>query len=159
MSESWTAVVVAAISALAVIAGVWSRDILARGKTEVHERVVWLRERQLETCGEALSSARKVRAGFERAYEDWRKAGSRVNGYAAVDIVEEPLTDFLRVADVASLLPGLPQAELAALRESVRQLAAVTRWQRYERDRAAARKAFDSAIDQFASKVRAALDA
>lgn len=79
-------------------------------------------------------------------------------GYRPDETVEAPLTDFLRIADIASLLPGLPQAELASLRESVRQLAAVTRWQRYESDRKRVRDDFDRAIDAFASKVREALD-
>lgn len=158
MDESTTAILVAAISASAVVAGVWSRDVLARGRTEVHERVVWLRQRQLETCGEALSAARNVRAGFEQAHDQWRNNGARASsGYRPVDTVEAPLTEFLRIADIASLLPGLPQAELEALRESVRQLAAVTRWQRYEADRKRVRDDFDRAIDAFASEVRAAL--
>lgn len=67
------------------------------------------------------------------------------------------MTNFLRVADVASLLPGLPQAELSSLREAVKELAAVTRWQRYGADRANARSEFDRATDDFASKVRGAL--
>lgn len=81
MNESLSAVAVALISASAVIAGVWSRDVLARSKSETHERVVWLRDRQLDTCGETLSAARGVRAGFEQAYEDWRLQGARVAGY------------------------------------------------------------------------------
>jgi hypothetical protein len=159
MGSSAISVLETIIPALAVLAGVWSRDVMVRKKTELYEQRVWLRDKGLEVGGEALAAARDVRSGFERAYEEWRSSGGVERNYRAVDTIEVPLTAFLRVVDVAFVLPVVPIEHVRELREAARNLAVVVRFQSYADERDRARQRFDAATENFSSAVRAGMAA
>lgn len=78
---------------------------MVRKKIEMHEQKVWLRDTRLDVSSQTLAVVRDVRSGVERAYEEWRRAGTAVGDYRAVDEIELPLRAFLRLADTAFLLP------------------------------------------------------
>lgn len=158
MSSSVVSVVETIIPALAVLAGVWSRDVMVRKKTELHEQKVWLRDKRLDVSSQTLAAARDVRSGFERAFEEWRQAGATAGNYRAVDEIEVPLTAFLRLADTASLLPDIPTGPVRELREASRGLAVVVRFQTYADNRDAARRRFDEATEGFIDSIRAAME-